>query len=191
MGRLVGVQNYTVKLRYTQTMSAFLLSQLLAGVALACNLLSFQFRSRRPTLVILTFAVAAVSAHLWVLGEEAGALLTAYAIVYFLTSVFTTSRTIMSVFLFGAGILFYLSFERPLDWLVMVSTAFTLFSLYSPTKKRMQEYQFVGTLTRIVYYSIIFSPVALLLEAALFLSNAIGYWRFYIRKGQVDPALPK
>lgn len=163
-------------------LSAFLLSQVLVGIALVSNLVSFHFRKRATVLSLLTLSVALVSAHLFLLGETTAGLLTLYAVVYFLVSTRTTSQKIMWAFMAGGAIIFAYTYSSLLDWFVLVSTVLTLLSIFNPNQRRMREYQFAGTITRIVYYSIIFSPVGILLEVTLLISNVTSYYRFYLRK---------
>lgn len=163
-------------------MTPFLLAQLLAGLAVLSNFASFQFKGRVTTLGLLTLSVALVSAHLFLLGEEAAGWVTAFAIVYFLVSTQTTKRWVMWSFMLAATGLWLVTYERALDWLVLLSTVATLLSIYNPSPKRMREWQFLGTVTRIIFYVIIFSPVALLLEASLLISNALSYYRFFWKR---------
>ena len=162
--------------------SSFVISQILVGGALICNLLSFQFKKRTVVLWILTLAVLLVSGQLYFLGQITSALLTLYAVLYFLVSTKTTNRVVMFLFMAGGFAIFLLNYASYLDWFFMVSTVITLLSIYNSNQKRMREYQFAGTIIRIIYYVIIFSPIGILLEGALFVSNALSYYRFYIRK---------
>ncbi len=162
--------------------SAFAISQILVGGALVLNLLSFQFKKRAVVVSLLTLSTTLVAGQLYLLGQSTAALLVLFAVLYFLVSLTTTDRRVMICFMIGAAIIFGTRYSSWLDWFMFISSFFTLLSLYNSNQKRMREFQFVGTLTRIVYYSIIFSPVGIALEVALLVSNVTSYWRFHVRK---------
>lgn len=169
--------------------SAFVLSQILVGGALLLNLFSFQFKRRLIVIGLLALSTALVASQLYFLGQTTAALLVLYAVLYFLVSLKTTDRRLMVLFMLGAVAIFATHYSSWLDWFMLVSGFLTLLSLYNPNQKRMREFQFAGTSVRIVYYSILFSPVGILLEVTLLISNATGYWRFYLKR-PTDPEAP-
>ena len=161
---------------------SFLLSQLAVGGAVLCNLLSFQFKKREVVIAFLTASTALVALQLYFLGEMTAVLLTLYAIVYFLVSLKTTERRYFWIFLLGALVIFFTNYSSWLDYFVILSTFITLISLFNNSQKRMRQYQMVGSLVRILYYVIIYSPVGILLEVTLLVSNLTAYFRYYFRR---------
>jgi len=145
------------------------------------NLLSFQFKRRVVVITLLALSTALVAGQLYFLGQATAALLVLYAVVYFLVSLKTIDRRVMALFMLGAVAIFVTRYSSWLDWFMVVSSLLTLLSLYNPSQKRMREFQFAGTSVRIAYYSILFSPVGILLEVALLISNITSYWRFYVK----------
>lgn len=166
--------------------SAFVISQILVGGALVLNLLSFQFKKRVVVIGLLAISTTLVAGQLYFLEQTTAALLVLYAVLYFLVSLKTTDRRVMTFFMLGAVAIFVTRYSSWLDWFMLVSSFLTLLSLYNPNQKLMREFQFAGTSVRIAYYGILFSPVGILLELALLISNATSYWRFYIKKS-ADP----
>ena len=163
-------------------LTSFLISQLFVGAALICNLLSFQFKKRRGVVIALTLSTVFVAAQLYFLGQITAMYLTLYAILFWVVAIFTTNKKLLWLFVAGAVALFLATYSSWLDYLVLGSVLLALFSIYNDDQKQMRELQMVGTFTRIPYYVFVFSPVGLLLEAALLISNLVGYYRFYIKK---------
>ncbi len=162
--------------------SDFLISQIAVGGAVICNLLSFQFKKREAVISFLTVSTALVALQLYFLGEMTAVLLTLYAIVYFLVSLKTTERRYFWLFLLGGLVIFFYTYSSWLDYFVMLSTFITLISLFNNSQKRMRQYQMVGSLVRIAYYILVFSPVGILLEVTLLVSNLTSYFRYYFRR---------
>ena len=163
-------------------MTPFILSQLAAGGAVLCNLLSFQFSKRNTVVSLLSAAVFLVGVQFYFLQETAAFWLTMYALIYFITSLRTRNRNLMWLFMLGGFILFFIFFRSWLDIFPLVSTIITLLSLFTLNQKSMRELQALGASLRIIFYVIIFSPIGILLESTLLISNAVAYWRFYIKK---------
>lgn len=162
--------------------SAFVLSQIAVGGAVVCNLLSFQFKRRQVVIVLLSVSVFLVSVQYFFLDQIAAFYLSLFALVYFLTSIFTTNRTLMWLFMMLGVVIFFVTFKSLLDLFPLFSTVVTLLSLFNSDQKQMRQLQMVGASARAVFYVIIFSPVGLLLELSLLTSNISAYWRFYIKK---------
>jgi hypothetical protein len=129
-------------------------------------------------------SVLLVTLQLYFLHQETAALLTGYAVIYFLTSVWTTDKRAMVLFMLGSFAIFFFRYQSWLDCFILISSILTLLAIYNSNQKRFRELTLAGSLVRIVYYSILFSPVGILLEIILSASNITAYYRFYIRENQ-------
>lgn len=162
-------------------MSAFVLSQIAVAGAVVCNLLSFQFKRRETVVSLLSASTFFVALQFYFLDLSAALFLTLYALGYFLVSIFTTDRRLMWLFMVGGFVIFFYTYESWLDYFPLFSTVITLWSIYNDNQKQMRQLQMVGATSRTIFYTIIFSPVGILLELTLLSSNISAYWRFYLR----------
>lgn len=72
-------------------MSSFALSQVLVGLALCTDILSFQFKNRKHIVICLLISCILISTHFMLLGHWTAAGLGIIAAVRFATSIFSTS----------------------------------------------------------------------------------------------------
>ena len=82
-------------------MSNFVLSQILAGIAICTDIMSFQLKERHKIVTCLMVSALLISTHFMLLGHWTAAGLALLGSVRFATSIFTTSKKIMVVFMVG------------------------------------------------------------------------------------------
>lgn len=162
-------------------MSAFLASQILVGIAFLTDFVSFQFKDRKKILLFLCVSAALISAHYFLLGRNTAGLLVSISILRFVTSYFSTRKvwmfSILGVTLLG----FVYTYASSLSFLILIALMLITIGAFQKEDKYLRILMMGGTILVIVYNAIIFSPMAVLLEGSFFVSNLIGYYRFYIR----------
>jgi len=162
--------------------TAFLLSQFFAAIALMANFISLHFEDRKVSLSLLSVAVASVAIHLLLLEQITAASLVGFSLLYFIASIFTTNKYAKWGFVIITVVIFFATYEKPLDLLILSGSFLTLFAIFNTDKKLMRILLFFSAAFRIAFYSVIFSPVAILLESSLAVSAVSGYYRFYVKK---------
>jgi hypothetical protein len=162
-------------------MSNFVLSQILIGIAICSDILSFQFKERTKILACLIVSAAFISCHFMLLGHWTAAFLGLLAAVRFTSSVFTTSKRIMWIFLFITFVISTFSFDGLLSVLGCTATVFTTVASFSKEDKLLRQLMLVGTMIWITHNYLAGSPGAVLMEALFISSNLVGYFRYYIR----------
>ena len=80
-------------------MSNFVLSQVLTGIAICTDVLSFQFKERTKIVACLVVSASLISAHFMLLNHWTAASLGMLAAARFATSLFTTSKKLMGLFI--------------------------------------------------------------------------------------------
>ena len=80
-------------------MSDFLLSQILIGIAICTDTISFQFKERKKIVACLLVSCTLISAHFMLLGHWTAAFLGLIAALRFTTSLFSTSKKLMVLFI--------------------------------------------------------------------------------------------
>ncbi|MGB3209359.1 MAG: YgjV family protein [Desulforhopalus sp.] len=170
-------------------MTDFLLSQILIGIAICTDTLSFQFKERKKIVACLLVSCGLISAHFMLLGHWTAACLGLVAAVRFTTSMFTTSKKMMGLFILATIIISIFTYEGLLSILGCTGGIFGTVASFCKEDKLLRQLMLVGTSLWIIHNFLAGSPGAVLMEAIFISSNLVGYFRFYIRpKGQ--PLLP-
>ena len=162
--------------------SAFVASQILAGVAFVFGLSAYQCRTRKQTVTAFMCAQICNSTHLFLLGATAGALIMGLSALRFFTSIFTTHPAVKYTFIGVVLVVGAFVYEEIYDVLPVFASIFGTLAAFEEKDRRMRHYFMIGSLTILSYYIVVFSPVAIAAGCFYFTSALIGYWRFYIRK---------
>ena len=162
-------------------LSNFILSQILIGVAICIDILSFQFKERKNILACLVVSTVLISSHFMLLGHWTAAFLGLLAVARYSSSMFTTSGRVMWIFLTIIFAISVFSFEGLLSVLSCVATVFTTIAAFSKDDKHLRILMLIGTMIWIAHNYLAGSPGAVLMEAIFTVSNLVGYFRYYIR----------
>jgi hypothetical protein len=166
-------------------MSDFLLSQILIGIAIFTDTISFQFKERKKIVACLLVSCALISTHFMLLGHWTAAWLGIVAAIRFTTSIFSTSKKLMGIFIFATIMTSIFTYEGLLSILGCTGSIFGTVASFCKEDKLLRQLMLIGTSLWIVHNFLAGSPGAVLMEAIFISSNIVGYFRFYIRpKGQ-------
>ncbi|NLX18433.1 MAG: YgjV family protein [Desulfobulbus sp.] len=163
-------------------MSYFAISQVLVGIAIGFDLLSFQFKQRRQIIACLIFSCLLIAVHFALLGHWTATGLAALAAVRFLASYHTTARPVMFFFIGATVLVAGLTFQGLLSVLSCLGAVFGTISTFSRDDRRLREIMLIGTSLWLVHNIIARTPTAVLMEALFIGSNLLGYYRFYYRR---------
>lgn len=164
--------------------SAFVLSQILIGIAFVFDVASFQFKKRELTLICFGCAAALISAHFFLLGAVTAGAVVAVSIFRFITAYFTTDKRFMYLFLGVVLALGMYTYDGVEDIFITAALAFATVGSFMADERHLRHFFMVGTTLTIIHNVIIFTPAAILLETFFLGSNLLSYWRFYLRKGK-------
>jgi hypothetical protein len=162
-------------------MSDFILSQILIGIAICTDTISFQFKERKKIVACLLVSCTLISAHFMLLGHWTAACLGIIAAIRFTTSIFSTSKKLMGVFIFATIMASIFTYEGLLSILGCAGGIFGTVASFCKEDKLLRQLMLVGTSLWIVHNFLAGSPGAVLMEAIFISSNIVGYFRFYIR----------
>ena len=158
-------------------MSAFLLSQILAGMTLVTGMAAFQLKERVQILRGWCLAAVFAAAHFFVLGaNEAGMLITVTAL-RFLVSSLTTDDRLMYLFLALAVGGFVWTYESPVSFLALAATFIGTIGSFHGSEKAVRFSLMATEILWCIHNLIVWSPVAVLMEVLFFSSNLIGLLR--------------
>jgi len=162
-------------------MSDFLLSQILIGIAICTDTISFQFKERKKIVACLLVSCTLISAHFMLLGHWTAACLGIIAAIRFTTSIFSTSKKLMGVFIFATIMASIFTYEGLLSIIGCAGGIFGTVASFCKEDKLLRQLMLIGTSLWIVHNFLAGSPGAVLMEAIFISSNIVGYFRFYIR----------
>lgn len=162
-------------------LSNFVLSQILIGVAILVDFISFQFKERKKILACLVISTVLISSHFMLLGHWTAALLGLLSVARYLSSMFTTSGRVMWVFLNIIIAITVFSFEGLLSVLGCIGTVFTTIAAFRKSDKNLRQLMLIGTMIWIVHNYLAGSPGAVLMEVIFLVSNLVGYFRYYVK----------
>jgi len=160
--------------------SNFVLSQILIGIAICSDILSFQFKERKKIVACLIVSAIFISGHFMLLEHWTAAFLGLLAAARFTTCLFTSSKRMMGCFIFITFVISTFSFEGLLTVLGCAATVFTTVASFSKKDKLLRQLMLVGTMIWITHNYLAGSPGAVLMEALFISSNLVGYFRYYI-----------
>ena len=160
-------------------MSDFLLSQIIAAIAFALGIVSFQFRSRRSILFWLSGSAMANACHFFILNRPTPG--TLYLIMggRSLAAAFTVNRKIMYLFLGLVLVGFFFSYKYALGFLGLFGTLLATYGSFQKTYRTVRVLFMLSAASWMVHTLLARTPVAALMEATFLTSNLIGYWRFH------------
>ena len=162
-------------------MSLFVVSQLLVGLALCTDVLSFQFKARKHIISCLIISCALISCHFMILDHWTAAGLALLATVRFATSLFSTSRRFMYLFLGATWVISFLTYEGLLSILGCTAGTFGTVASFCRADRQLRQLMFICSSLWVVHNYLAGSPGAVILEVFFISSNIVGYYRFYIR----------
>jgi hypothetical protein len=115
------------------------------------------------------------------LGHWTAAGLGLVAAVRFTTSLFSTSKVVMALFICITVGLSALTYEGILSVLGCSGAIFGTIASFSKEDKLLRQLLFVGTSLWLIHNILAGSPGAVVMEIIFLGSNLVGYFRYYIR----------
>jgi hypothetical protein len=169
-------------------MSLFALSQLLVGIAIGFDLLSFQFKERRRIIACLIVSCLLIAVHFMLLGHWTAVGLGLLAAVRFVASYLTTSKKVMALFIAASVLVATLTFHGVLSVLSCLGSIFGTIGSFCKEDKHLRQVMLVATSLWLVHNCLAGTPTAVLMEALFIASNLLGYYRYYYRRaGKSEP----
>jgi len=170
-------------------MSNFLLSQILIGFAICFDMMSFQFKDRKKIVLCFFCASILIGVHFALLEQYTAAGLVLITAIRFLTSIFTTSKKVMSLFLVSYTVVTVVTFAGLLSLLTYGASMISSVASFCKDDKFLRQLMLLSTIIWVVHNYYANSPAAVLMEILFICSNSIGYYRHYIKpkKVQVNP----
>ncbi|KJR97561.1 MAG: membrane protein [Desulfobulbaceae bacterium BRH_c16a] len=162
-------------------MSLFIISQILVGIAICTDILSFQFKEKTRIVACLLVSCVLISIHFMLLEHWTAACLGLLAATRFAASLFSTSKRLMGIFVLATLILAAVSYEGILSILACTGGIFGTVASFCKEDKQLRQLMLIATSLWLVHNVLAGSPGAVVMEALFIGSNLVGYFRYYIR----------
>ncbi len=162
-------------------MSLFVLSQILVGIAICSDVISFQFKEKVQIVSCLLVSCFMISAHFMCLGHWTAACLGLIAATRFIVILFSTSRIFMGLFIGVTVLVSVLTYDGLLSILGCAGSIFGTVASFSKGDKLLRQLMCICTIIWLIHNSLAGSPGAVLMEFFFLSSNLVGYFRFYIK----------
>ena len=163
-------------------MSLFVISQILVGIAICFDLLSFQLKKRTHIVLCLSVSGFFIATHFLLLEKWTAAILMVIAVARYVVSYYSTSKILLALFVTCSIVGTVFTFQGVLSILSCLGSIFQTLGAFSNNDKKLRLLMIVGTSFWLCHNYLADSPVAVLMEILFLSSNFIGYYRFYFRK---------
>lgn len=164
----------------------FLISQILAWVAIVSDIFSFQYKERKKIITFFIISAVCIAIHYLLLGRYVGASIVGLGVVRFFVSYQSTKQYWIYIFSILFIVLFLIFFRDLYDILMLVGIILITVGVFQPDDKKLRLLMMGGTSCIIIYNLMIWSPVWVLLESLFLGSNVVGFWRFYKQKPSIQ-----
>ena len=159
-------------------MSTFVWSQVLIAVAIVFDLASFQFKQRQKILGCLFLAGLLIAGHFVLLQQWTAAALMLLASIRYLSSIFSTSKRLMRLFLTASLLITTVTFSGLLSLLSFTGSLFQTTAAFSNNDQKLRQLMLLGTTLWLLHNTLAGSPAAVVMELVFITSNLIGYYRY-------------
>ena len=169
-------------------MDTFLLSQVLAAIALGCGAISFQSRTRRSILLWLLGTAVFNASHFFILDRPSAGTLYLVIAARCLAAAFSVNRKVMCVF-FGLIVTgFFFTYKSPIGFLGLFGALSATYGSFQRAEPRLRVFHMLSNASWMVHDIVVGTPVAAVTEATFLTSNVLGYWRFHGKEGEAGSA---
>jgi len=176
-------KNYINKAIYmNELFNNFFISQILMLFAIGFDFLSMQLKERKQMYLALVFSASLISIHLFLLGKTTTWLIVLLSVFRFIVCMFSTNKRYLLIFILLNTIALIYTFTEIYDLILYTWLTIFIIGNFQKNEKIMRKIMMTGTTTTIMYYIVIFSPMAIIAESIFLLSAIIGYYRYYIKK---------
>jgi len=160
-------------------MSDFLISQCIASLSFALDLVAFHFRQRSTSLRLLALSTLLLAIHFQLLDHLSAAGLMLLAALRFLIASWSTRRELCGLFCLLAILISVMSWQTSVDVFPLAGSLLLTLASFQRNEARLRLLTVAGSLCWLINNILVGSPVAVLMELAFIISTVLSYFRFY------------
>ena len=165
--------------------TAFIISQIAMFFAMGFDFLSLQYKKREYTFLCLIVSASLISTHYFLLNKVTAGVIVFISVLRFITCYFTTNKKFLLIFIALNTIALFFTYTEIYDLIIYAGLIVFIIGNFQKDNRLMRKLMMVGTATIVIYNIIIFTPMGIAAEGAFLISNFIGYYRHYVRKGLI------
>lgn len=164
-------------------MNPFILSQVLAGIAFASDIASFQFKHRRHILICFILSTLLLSAHFFLLESYISSAVVFLSFLRVVVAYFRTDYRYILLFSALTVVVFFgLQDFSISSFLALIAGIIFSVAAFQPKDKLLRLYTMLGMVFWIPHVFLVGTPIGFSVEIFFLLSNLVGYWRYYGKK---------
>lgn len=160
----------------------FIISQILMLISFFITLSAFQMKKSITFRILFVISAIFAGSHFLLLGATtAGVLVFLNGLRWFI-SIFTKHKAFVVIFIILIGVTSILTWH---SWISIFAVTGGLLGTLASFNKNEQDTRKIllgATSSWIIHNSLILTPVGIITESILFISNIIGYWRNWRKK---------
>jgi hypothetical protein len=160
--------------------SYFIYSQIFVFSAMIFDFLAFQFKKRKYIFLCLIVSTCLISLHYFFLNKIAAAIILVFSAIRFVTYYFTENKNYLYIFIVLNIISLFFTYKEIYDLIICVGTIIFIIGMMQKEDKSMREIMMISMAMAIIYNLIIFSPMGVVTETSVLISNLLGYYRHHI-----------
>ena len=161
--------------------SFFIYSQIFVFSAMIFDFLAFQFKKRKYIFLCLIVSTCLISMHYFFLNKIAAAVILVFSAIRFVTYYFTENKNYLYIFIALNVISLFFTYKEIYDLIICAGTTIFIIGMMQKEDKLMREIMMISMVMAITYNIIIFSPMGVVTETSVLVSNLLGYYRHHIR----------
>lgn len=167
-------------------MHSFFISQVLAGLAIIFDLISFQFKNRKLILISLFISGLLIAAHFALLSQWTAMSLMVIGAMRYLLSMFTSEPRIKWVFYVLTIAATAFTFDGITSIFSCLGSLLHTQASFTPDDKLLRIRMLVGTAIWGLHDAMVGSPTAVLMDLLFIISCCIGYYRYHVKPCSVS-----
>jgi len=119
--------------------------------------------------------------HYFFLNKIAAAVILVFSAIRFVTYYFTENKNYLYIFIALNVISLFFTYKEIYDLIICAGTTIFIIGMMQKEDKLMREIMMISMVMAITYNIIIFSPMGVVTETSVLVSNLLGYYRHHIR----------
>ena len=168
-------------------LSAFLLSQILAGCAVVTDGMAMHAKNKKAILLFLVVSCLLLATHFYLLKEWVAAAVVLVNGLRFLVASFTDSKKFMIFFFLLSWGSFYFLYEHWYSWFTLASETLVIISIFQKKEKNLRLFMMAETILWMIHNVFAHTPGGVIIEVLFLANNVIGYYRHHGKKQNSVP----
>ena len=157
----------------------FICSQMFVFCAMIFDFMAFQFKKRKQIFFCLMLSTVFVSLQYFLLNKKAAAILMLLSSLRFAIYYLTKNKNYLYLFIATNTISLFFTYKEMYDVIIYSSSVIFIIGMLQKEDALMREIMGISMTLAIVYNILIFSPMGVVAETSILISNLVGYYKYH------------